>query len=376
MIVPTRNRPSNLKRIIKYWGKWPVTIIVLDGSDSPQTARDFELSEATLVVHADVDFAARIAWCASQLSTPYACLQPDDDFVLCRGTAQAIEWLDNNPDFVAYASDGQFFTPDYRFTTSAQGRWLRSSDPRVRLLEHFKNYSWSYVYAIHRSNELRQTLRAVADSISTSQYLESPHSVAGELAFEICGSLLGPIGCGSTVMFLKAVGNQSDYLHSATQRWDEWLQDPKSESAVSSWSSTLSTRLAPTLGRPASEINQWILSALNLQLDIQLQVTSHKPGVKDGVRVVPVPLDFAGRISFFLRPRSHTSSDHRVGLAKRLIRKAHRLAFRLVRATFRTMATMGGRPVGKLPDSDWNWGDPDDMADFWRSIDDDDDAKG
>ena len=372
VIVPTWNRPKDLSRILSYWGRWPVSIIVLDGSDTPRTIDQLDPGLANLTLHSEVDFARRIQWAARNIGTPYACLQPDDDFILCRSAARAIQWLDDHERFSCIASHGQFFTPTFDFLPSNQGRWLCDEDPHQRLVDHFRNYTWSYVYGIQRSFALSASLEANSAPLLTPEFLEYPLLTIFEYGMEIAGALLGPLACGSDVMLLKAVGNAPPQYQE--YRWDTWLENPITQTAATSWRVAFSQALASYVATPADELSLWIVEILLQQ--VRGAESNPKKGPFYYASDLPIPKHFTGPWNVRFRPKSHTSSDHRVGLAKRMLRKAHRLAFRLVRATYRTMATMGGRPVGKLPDSDWNWGDPDDMADFWRSIDGDDDAKG
>ena len=50
IIILTRNRPKELRRILRYWGRWPVSILLLDGSDTPTTADQSDSRLAKLIV--------------------------------------------------------------------------------------------------------------------------------------------------------------------------------------------------------------------------------------------------------------------------------------------------------------------------------------
>jgi hypothetical protein len=371
IIILTRNRPKELRRILRYWGRWPVSILLLDGSDTPTTADQLDSRLAKLIVYADVDLSKRLEWAAHRISTPYACLHPDDDFILARSSACAISWLENHQRFTCIASDGQFFTETYDFYPSGQGRWILSEDPHLRLKEHFSDYNWSYVYGIHRSFSLSASLQANAAALSSADYLNHPHNSTFEFGMEIAGAVIGPLACGTDVMLLKAVGNAPpQYMES---RWDTWLQDTRAQAALTAWILSLSKNLSLHASVQADSLSVWIEGALMHQM----RSRGGKPQTAPFhyVSVLPVPKDFIQRLSFALRPKSHISSDQRVGIASRSLRKYHRLVFRGVRRIFRVLSTMWGKQIGKTPDSDWSWADPSDMDDFWTAIDGDYNSK-
>jgi len=74
VVVFTRNRLGYLQGVVKYWSRWPVSLIVLDGSDQPVDKESLDAGEARLVLHSEIPINDRFRFAASRLDTPFACL--------------------------------------------------------------------------------------------------------------------------------------------------------------------------------------------------------------------------------------------------------------------------------------------------------------
>ena len=110
LIIPTMNRPKLLLRLISYYAslKFEGKILIGDSSNAEifrETARALESYKGSLDIwHRHLpgrSVAAAVLDMNEYLTTPYACLIPDDDFLVPRTLANCIQFLDSHPDYVA-----------------------------------------------------------------------------------------------------------------------------------------------------------------------------------------------------------------------------------------------------------------------------------
>ncbi len=258
--VMTYNRPSMLDNVLRYWSKWPVTILVLDGSDYPFKVDSFDSGAATISVYAHKSINERLKYAAATVRTPFVCLHTDDDFTLARTVAGAIAWLAKNERFTCVTGDFQLFDGLGGFSLASAGVNLDSVDPGERVRSHLSNYQWSYVYGVQRAEQFSNTINAVVGAVSHPDFVDNPNDCAHELGMEICGALQGCASKSSDVLILRRIGNESESTHQVPS--NVWLQDPDSRLAVNAWRESLSAAIAPSIGVSETRVNEWIQDAL------------------------------------------------------------------------------------------------------------------
>ncbi|MFW9917952.1 MAG: TIGR00180 family glycosyltransferase, partial [Candidatus Thorarchaeota archaeon] len=106
LVIPTYNRYPFLLRLLSFYESYgfPFSILVLDSSSDP-----LELEELNdLFAHGSVTYKKfdtdifledKIARGVMDISTPYATLCGDDDFIIPTGVKECIKFLEQNPDY-------------------------------------------------------------------------------------------------------------------------------------------------------------------------------------------------------------------------------------------------------------------------------------
>ena len=366
IVIFSRNRPIDLRRTMDYWSRWPVTLLVLDGSDLPLDVLGTRYGAAAVEAFSAVSMNARFEYAAANIHSSFACLHTDDDYLLARSVASALRALTTRPQLSCIASDGQFFDGAGQFSPSISGREILFDYPRDRLMDHFSHWSWSYVYGLHRAATFSQALSAVADAMNQAAFTLHSNLIGFEFGMEICGSVLGRLGSTPDVLLLKRVGNENQSYHES-QTWAEWLLDPAAEEAVLSWRRTLSQHLSPYAGVSPETMNSWIQDALSKVLTDCQSASSGRRGSLQTLATFPLPRDSVGRVSHALRPKSHPSEDGYLGRSRRLARRTHRAGFIAARRLFRAGGGLVGRGRPGSARAPWSWGDRRDLADYWES---------
>ena len=337
VVILTRNRPGYLQGVVKYWASWPVSLIVLDGSDRPVDELLLDAGEANLIGYSAVPINDRLNFAASRIDTPFACLHSDDDFTLARGAAKAIAWLQANPEITCVASDVLLFSEDRTSGLGPPGRTVISVEPDQRMAVHFSDYRFAYFYGIQRSRQLSIALTAVAAATDCPEFIGYPNVAAGyELGIEICGAALGRLSNSPDVLLLKRVGNESRTAEN--QESNEWLEDPKAQSAVRAWRLILAHYLAPHLDVSEVTVDGWIAEALSLFCKLCQRDTLEQQKRERSKNLV-------GKVARVLKPKNSMLYDSRP--ATRLAHIAHAISYQAIRVTFRATMKTIGRPRPK-----------------------------
>jgi glycosyltransferase domain-containing protein len=330
VVVLSHNRPRMLQGIVDYWSNWPVSILILDGSDEPVSEQSLGTRTASISVFAAADINERLLHAASNISTPFACLQADDDFNLARGTARAIKWLQQNPDYTCVSSDVQLFDAELNSWSAPPGRTVVADTPHDRIVEHFTDYRFSYFYGIQRAPALCAAMQAVRAATLEPDYVAHPHGAAGELGLEICGAALGKLGLSPEILLLKRVGNESAYVES--QSSNQWLEDRGAHAAVRAWRRALSKELSPHVGCHESTVDGWIGEAMDQ--------FCRREGEKMGS--VPLGQRLLQSIAMRIRPVNAKVTRGSSEGAKRWQTNAHHTVYGALRSAFRTIQSRVG----------------------------------
>ena len=126
VVIPSYGRQDFLLRQLSYWSDRKARVVIVDGSPRPfdvDTLRLVAALPSITYVHAAGTIGQRLKIAADLVETPYAVLSGDDEFLLTRGLARAIDKLDAQSDLVACIGQSIGFYPsnDGRSTTYAAG---------------------------------------------------------------------------------------------------------------------------------------------------------------------------------------------------------------------------------------------------------------
>ena len=162
ILVPTRERQDFLIRLVAVWGGTPVRLVLVDGSDhsiSTVHREVIELAENVSYVHSPLSYPERMKLAGSFVSTPYAVLSGDDEFLLPAGLAAAVRLLDQERGLAGCVGQCLRFFPTRRSHRLMfemgypYWRYRRDEDSaEQRILHAMDEYNASTCYAVLRSD--------------------------------------------------------------------------------------------------------------------------------------------------------------------------------------------------------------------------------
>ena len=113
LLVPTKDRPLYVKRLLKYYSdlNFKGYIYILDGSNKKVSKNIInfikQLNNKKIIYFHDVGFPGMITKkYISKVKTDYVAQLGDDDYLIPDGIKECIKFLDTNPDFSAAHGEG------------------------------------------------------------------------------------------------------------------------------------------------------------------------------------------------------------------------------------------------------------------------------
>jgi glycosyltransferase domain-containing protein len=204
VIVPTFNRPAYLKRILTYYNGYNVEfkIIIADSSSTENKVRNKEivsgfgnldiqyLGEYLPVANAYPKFSDAL----NHVTTTYCAFCADDDFITPAGVRESIAFLENNPDFATAHGYNYTFTITKDKDNKGQLHWvspyaaesISQMDAGVRLEYHLSHYSQVTIYAIHRTELIKEAYQQALES-------QTDLIIFGELLFSMLTIIQGKL---------------------------------------------------------------------------------------------------------------------------------------------------------------------------------------
>ena len=148
VIIPAHNRPERLRRLLDYYSRTDIKVLVPDSSDHPFADAE-KYPDITYLHRPKLHFLLKLKEGLPMISTPYVLYCADDDFAVPSGIAQMTAFLDEHPDYSTAQGHYLTFTP-HKGKISFYPRYIRYFDkqvtgdtPRERLLQE-KNMYASY----------------------------------------------------------------------------------------------------------------------------------------------------------------------------------------------------------------------------------------
>jgi glycosyltransferase domain-containing protein len=230
IVIPTYLRQEFILRQCVYWQKSGVNILILDGTPDPLPKALFCALEAfpfVKYIHSPIDFHSRLRLAKDHITTRYAVLCGDDEFLLGSGLGAAILKLDNDPKLVAvigqslryYLANGgekSIYAKGY----ATEGYEVRHQNTGHRLEYAFANYNAASCYAVMKSEVWIQSWGAVSK-------WTSPDIIELQHAFKVY--IQGDLISISDVYWMRSVENPPVHSSSHNRRLSgiEWWNSEK-----------------------------------------------------------------------------------------------------------------------------------------------------
>jgi len=143
VVIPTISRPEFVKRQITFWSQFDAQVRILDGASTAIDLSQFgQIPENVQYFHEPQKFNERLSNAWKHVDTEFACLLPDDEFLLPSGLTASLEYLDKNPTDTGCVGRVLMFFVD-------QGRFLTYQD-----YEYWKDFATDSITAESRVQEV------------------------------------------------------------------------------------------------------------------------------------------------------------------------------------------------------------------------------
>lgn len=176
LMVPTMNRSEFVIRMLRHYARLGFRGRIAIGDSSvpehlERTRRAVQELAGTLdVVHVEMPrlgLAACLQRLADLLTTPFATILPDDDFVVPGSLGRCVQFLEQHPDYVAahgrgltVTLDGNGLHGDVVFCAPYPQPAIEANLASQRLRDHLGHYTVS-LFSVHRAASWRAMMRNV-----------------------------------------------------------------------------------------------------------------------------------------------------------------------------------------------------------------------
>jgi len=180
LVIPTYNRYPFLLRLLKFYESYcfPFRIIVLDSSsDLLESGELKKLLAHESIIYKKLDsgifFEEKIARGVEEITTPYAALCADDDFIIPSAVSHCIQFLEQNPDYscvqgfyIHHSSASHFKAGKFKWAplyfNARCIEYVRADERVYAYLAMPSKAGGQHYYAVHRSDTLRLIRRETA----------------------------------------------------------------------------------------------------------------------------------------------------------------------------------------------------------------------
>lgn len=234
LIVPTFNRCRRLGRLLDYYSRksFRHPILVADSSFPAEAEKN-----ETAIRHArqshDIQYqrfdSKTPVWCklmeaVSRVSTEFAAICADDDFLCSDGLEQGLEFLRMHPDYAAAQGSSAGFTykslangscSSFQIQRAVVPPQLDHENPNERLFRHLSNFFFPIFFAVHRRKLLRDNCQEIVARLDNLRF--------AELLFSCLTVIQGKVHRLDTLYSVRE--SHDDNLGQQLQSWDRFVHD-------------------------------------------------------------------------------------------------------------------------------------------------------
>jgi glycosyltransferase domain-containing protein len=184
LYIPTINRPQFLNRSLKYYNSMEFDGSILIGDSSNSDKKSENLQAISKYPNLQIDYhhfklgdeyhhhdAVKTYLLLGQIKTPYTTFAGDDDFQIPDGLKLCVEFLENNPDYVAAHGERLNFTLDDEMYGNIigldiHGGYNWETDNAVNRWQDYMRKGVATTYYIHRTSAWKKYYQFSKDAKS------------------------------------------------------------------------------------------------------------------------------------------------------------------------------------------------------------------
>lgn len=192
VIIPAHNRPQKLKRLLEYYSKTNINIIVSDSSDI-RFSFSSDYPNCKYFHFPRMTFLEKINAILPFIQTPFVLFCADDDFITSNGISSCIEFLEKNPTYAC--AQGHFLSFEYndrriKFNPIyIQDIYAQIVAESIQERIHFYNTQYhyaSFLYSVTRTENFKKIYTSCFSSkklLFSELYLAELYFLYGNLCF-------------------------------------------------------------------------------------------------------------------------------------------------------------------------------------------------
>lgn len=230
IIIFTKNRKLFLERQIKWWLKFPVKLLILDGSDKDEYLKETFKQNNNINYIKELRVSSRMKIASENITTKYAAISGDDDFYLISALLECIKFLEQNSEFVSclpqfldfdVSKKEVLFKNSYLESINFE---ISSDNVTERVCQKMSPYTVASFYSVQRSSTLINSLKLGIEG-DDIEYHRNPKSLL-EISIEISTALQGKMSSINQVGYLRSNENfQIDFITRSNITYKDWLTD-------------------------------------------------------------------------------------------------------------------------------------------------------
>jgi glycosyltransferase domain-containing protein len=230
LIVPTYDRPELLERTLSFVRRLSdMPIIVADGSSGSISHKNSDICKRVghnikyfcqPVVEDSIgktnNYRARLLEAVNRVETPYVTMCADDDLILPGFAQRCVEFLNDNPDYIACHGSYVGFTKSaLGFNINAivyHGPSIDGSEVATRLMQLYSNYEATF-YAVYRTEAQRKIIECMPSDLERFLMLETTQSAAT--------AIIGKVKRLEGIYYLRNLGVPPHARD--VEGWNQWM---------------------------------------------------------------------------------------------------------------------------------------------------------
>lgn len=271
IIIITYNRQPYAIRNMQFWSNKSAKVIVIDGSDDPLNSQILSTLNSNIAyIHKVAPFNERVLLSTELITTPYAMLCCDDDFMVPSGIIECIKFLERNSDYSVCNGRIMGFEPKedglriWPEKAHHQNHIVNQNSFNERIKYHLENFNITTIYGVHRRESLIYCFK-----FSSNYRYSSPY--VWETLFELLSARFGK----SSVLPFPTRLNSQENVPISNDDWNrnvyisDWYDDSSNAEEVLIYYDNALSALNSLDNNADKKINERIiLMATEVRMDI------------------------------------------------------------------------------------------------------------